>query len=290
LSILIVDNGSEKPALARFVRLAADQGLDLVDEPIHDRMARPPHDQEIMLVTTGRNLGYAGGNNGAFRCAMEWGFDWILVLNNDTRVPANLVEQLLASAASRPKTGLVGCKVVPLGESTAPIYKGGHLLYALGVYALLRWRGRKGSVSVNFVPGCALLVRRKLLDDIGLFDERFFLYTEDVDLSYRALKAGWELLANLDVQVEHGLSASLGGRRSALYYYYVTRNTIVFIWTRLPGPTRLVSLAFFLVQTAGRCALWLPAGRFRHVRAVGAGLVDAIAGKTGEAPRDWASG
>jgi GT2 family glycosyltransferase len=283
-SVMVIDNGSEGSARKRFLKLANDHGLDLAEELLSERIRRPPRDGEVVLVTTGNNLGYAGGNNCAFRCAIAWKFDWILVLNNDTTVPEDLLVRMVASGVARARIGLVGCKVVPSGTSNAHTYEGGRLLYGLGVYALHRWHGRQGTISVNFVPGCAVLVRRQLLDEIGMFDERFFLYTEDVDLSYRGLRSGWELLVNLDVAVKHDLSASLGGRRSSSYYYYVTRNTLLFIWMRLPVVTRISSTVFFLVQTAARCGFWFFTGRFRHIRAALSGMADALYGKRGERP------
>jgi GT2 family glycosyltransferase len=283
-SVLLVDNGSEADVQEQVLSWARKRSLNPIVTKLGNPMPDAPAAGRLTVLETGSNLGYAGGNNVALRLAIEWGFDWVLVLNNDALLGPDFLTKLMATAERWPRSGLIGSRVVPSRPGAQPSYEGGRLLYSLGVYALWRWHGRKGDVSVNFVPGCALLARTRMLAQVGLFDERFFLYTEDVDLSYRALRAGWQLLVNLDTEVVHNVSTSLGGRHSAPYYYYVTRNTLVFIRDRLTGVARLSSLVLFLAQTAVRCAIWIATGRRLHVSAAVAGLSDFAARRLGKAP------
>lgn len=279
--VLLIDNGSVSGVVQTIRAWAAKQDLSTVATPA-DSVAPPPGIRELAIIETGKNLGYAAGNNVAFRLAINWGMDWVLVLNNDTRLPLDFVSQLLVTARVRPQAGLIGSRIVTPRNGLS--YDGGRLLYAFGVYALWRWHGHHGEVQVNFVPGCAVLVRTAMLIDIGLFDEDYFLYTEDVDLSYRALKAGWQLIINLHTSVEHELSSSLGGPHTPLYYYYVTRNTLIFIHRRLSGFTRVSAFSFFAAQTLIRWALWATSGRHSHAQAVVNGVSDFAHNQSGPAP------
>jgi len=254
-----------------------------------EEFGSPPTEHDLVLIENGDNLGYAGGNNVALRRATKWNYDWALVLNNDTTVPPDLLPQLAATAESRPRVGMVSCRIASGDARRYPPYEGGMLRYRLGVHWLKRWHGRNGNQEVNFVPGCAAFLSVTMLRDIGLFDERFFLYSEDVDLSYRAARAGWSLLLNLDTTVDHALAASSGGYRNPVYYYYVTRNTWLFIQDRLPGVSRWMSFLFFGLQTAARMVIWALSGRRGHMRAVRYGCRDFLRRRFGPAPAEVAS-
>ena len=282
---MLIDNGSDSERLAPLARWAREHdAVELATFPSEVAPAPTLTNRSLIVVRTGENRGYSGGNNVAFRWAHTLGFGWILVLNNDTCVPADLLAGLVQTGSTSPEVGMVGCRVVPLGDTRAPTYEGGRLLYHLGVYAMQRFHGRRGDVEVNFVPGCCVLMRTAMLNQIGFLDERYFLYSEDIELSYRALKTGWRLLLNLEVQVAHALSTSLGGPQSASYYYYVTRNTLIFIKERLRGPQRPISFVFFVLQALARCLVWSLTGRFRKVTAAAAGARDFVAGRTGPRP------
>jgi GT2 family glycosyltransferase len=123
-----------------------------------------------------------------------------------------------------------------------------------------------------------------MISQIGGFDERYFLYAEDVDLSYRAQRAGWRLAVNLDTFVQHDAASSLGAK-SAGYYYYVTRNTLFFIRNQLHGPVAFISRALFLAQTLVRLVLYLARRDRMHVEAVISAIRDYSNGSIGPAPK-----
>jgi len=283
-AVLLVDNGSMPSTVEPILQWAATNagGLRVVSQGNASEL--PPSEREFLLWQNPTNLGYTGGNNVALNLALTWRFDWTLLLNNDGRLPPEYLRCLLATAGTQPRAGIVGSRAVFPSDPTVRPYEGGRLMYELGVHLLWRWRGRRGNVEVNFVPGNAALMRMRMLDEIGLLDERYFLYTEDVEISWRALRAGWRLLVNLDVATEQGISTSLGGRRTAPYYYYVTRNTCLLISEELTGPTRLLSMACFAGQSAVRCLIWAVSGKPRLVRAVAVGARDFRCGRFGAAP------
>ncbi|TMD10616.1 MAG: glycosyltransferase family 2 protein [Chloroflexi bacterium] len=270
---IVVDNGSTEPLLEPLRELLHARRVPF--QVLDGGRRKAPASGALAALRLPENRGYAGGNNAGIEAALEWGFDWIMVVNNDVRLPPDSLQRLLAVARDSADVGLVGCRILARPEfGEREQYGGGRLLYALGVYLLWRWKGRSGVHDVNFVPGCAFLARAAALAQVGLLDERYYLYSEDIELSHRLLEHGWRLLVDLDAHVWHGFSVSLGGRRTPLYYYYVTRNTLLFIKERLQGMTRLLSRLAFLAQMAAHCVQWLATGRRDLVRATWRGFQD----------------
>ncbi|NLB65389.1 MAG: glycosyltransferase family 2 protein [Lentisphaerae bacterium] len=149
-----------------------------------------------------RNLGFAGGVNAGIRKALSTReFDYIWVLNNDTFCPPETLRQLVAAAVANPRAGLTACPLLEKGKAIPP-----------GKNLLMPWavpRPAKADQTPNYLSGASLLIRRKLLDDIGLFDEGFFFFFEDADLSRRALDNGWQLVVVPDTCIEHYGSSTI---------------------------------------------------------------------------------
>jgi GT2 family glycosyltransferase len=282
VSFLLVDNGSSQQVVDK-LRIWADSTMPSW-RLITDFGSQPPANRQLSIAFQPVNLGYAGGNNIALQNALSWNCDWVLILNNDAVLPAEYVTELVSIGTRQPNTALIGSRQsFPQEYKMSPSW-GIRLSYNLGAFGFWRYGPATGLRKVNFAPGNSVLVRTDLLRQVGLFDERYFLYTEDVDLSYRAMKAGWDIMLNLDVVAEQGISTSLGGRRSATYYYYVTRNSLLFLSERLPRSTRWVSIGVFVTVTLIRSIGWLMAGQWRKAQAAMLGLWHFLAKHYGQAP------
>jgi hypothetical protein len=210
--------------------------LVLVDNASSDdsiAWARRAH-PEVRIVALERNLGFAAGSNRGIAAA---GGEFVALLNNDAVADRLWIERLL-DAAGDARTGIVASRVVLEGErgrldsagdgmtTVGVAYKRGHLC---GV-------DRFGSPSEVFgASGCAMLLRRAMLDDVGLFDDDFFLIYEDADLAFRARLRGWRAAYAPDAIVYHRLSASIG-RLSATAVYYGQRNAEYVYFKNMPSP------------------------------------------------------
>jgi GT2 family glycosyltransferase len=281
-SFLLIDNGSSE-AVVEGIRAWATSRLASW-RTIRGPQDELPTDHELVIAFHPTNLGYAGGNNIALRCALTWGIDWVLVLNNDATIPPDYVEALVSVGTRSPDAGMIGSRQSYPAEYSLRPSCGVRISYNLGAYPFWRYGCAAGTRRVNFAPGNSVLMRTAMLRRIGLFDERYFLYSEDVDLSYRAWKAGWDILLNLDVTAAQGISSSLGGRRSPTYYYYLTRNTFIFLSERLKGWRRWVSLAAFSSMIVVRSVSWLVIGRRQNARAAALGFRHFVANRYGQAP------
>lgn len=152
------------------------------------------------------NRGFAGGVNAGIRAALaQPEIEFIWVLNNDTAAAPDALEKLVA-AATEPRIGLIGCPLLEgaAGTDRRRVPPGKNLWgpWAIPVFP------RPGE-RPDYLSGACLLIRRELLDDVGLFDEGFFFFFEDADFSRRAGAAGWRLAAAEGARIEHRGSATI---------------------------------------------------------------------------------
>ncbi len=245
--LLLVDNGS------------ADGTAEWVRERWGDR---------LRLVALPENRGFAGGNNAGIRAARG---RWLVLLNNDTAVAPGWLAALAAALGRHPAAGMFTPKILNYWRRDE-IDNTGHLLYpdglARGRHRLERDDGRFDREGETLWPsGCAGVYKRELLDDVGLLDESFFAYAEDVDLGLRARWAGWECWYVPTAVVYHKYSATAGAY-SPRKAFLVERNRL---WVVLKNfPLRELALAW--VWSAWRYAL--------HARAALAGM--GAAGRSAE--------
>jgi GT2 family glycosyltransferase len=212
--IILVDNGSD------------DGSVGFVAE-------RFP---QVRIIENGENLGFAAGNNVGIRVA--WG-DYIVTLNNDTRAEPNWLEELLKAVETDPKIGMCASKML-FYQHTGVLNSTGISLDVAGI----AWDRRGGErddglerESVEVFGPCAgaALYRREMLDEVGLFDEDFFAYHEDVDLAWRARSRGWRCMYNPRAVVYH-VHSGTGQEGSAFKNRLLGRNKIWTMVKNYPSP------------------------------------------------------
>lgn len=164
------------------------------------------------------NRGFAGGVNAGLRSVLtlpDVAFVW--VLNNDTVCPPETLARLLACAAGDARIGLVGCPLREGGPGAPQrVVPAGRMLLRPWCVPCPARAGREP----DYLTGASLLLRRELLEALGGFDEGYFFFFEDVDLSLRARRGGWTLAVAADALVRHTGSATIGGQseRQARFY------------------------------------------------------------------------
>ncbi|MBI3967615.1 MAG: glycosyltransferase [Chloroflexi bacterium] len=204
---------------ARAQAIVVDNGS--TDGSVELLRARFP---EVEVIALGRNRGFAAACNVGIRRALELGAEHVLLLNNDTIVAPDALAQLAAVARRYPTVGLLAPAVYHEGAPRRLWHAG----------AVERWwwpmpqelragELRREVVPVDFLVGCALLVRRSTLERVGLLDERYFMYYEDLDYSLRTRAARLGLGVVPAAQVWHKVSESLRAdppRRAYLKAHY----------------------------------------------------------------------
>jgi GT2 family glycosyltransferase len=183
--VIVVDTGS------------TDGSQDLV----RDRFAR------ARLLALAGNPGYGGASNAGIALASG---QHLVVMNADTWPLPHAVERLVEFAEGEPSAGVIGPRLLDPDRKLQPSVRGFPTLWRLATeYLFLRWLAPRSRAlnafygsgfdhgsrrDVDFVVGAVMLVRRQMLDEIGDFDASFFMFNEEVDLCYRARKAGWNVV------------------------------------------------------------------------------------------------
>jgi GT2 family glycosyltransferase len=186
----------------------------------------------LVLIHNGANNGFSAGNNVGIRYAMKKNADYIWLLNNDTLVAADTLNESVNLMLSDDRIGIAGSVIfttdVPFRIQT---YGGGKIIRFLGMDRFVHSPG-----PIDYVCGTSLFTKREVIEQTGLLDESFFFYWEDTDFSRRAVKKGWKLAVAPQAVVFHKFSASVGAQslKSDLYkvgsliYFY--RKHFKFVW------------------------------------------------------------
>ena len=188
---------------------------------------------EVRLLALDRNLGLTGGNNLGFRAASG---EILISLNNDTEAEPGFVESLVAALLDHPEAGMAAAKM-RLFDRRDTLHSAGDGYGVDGIpFNRGVWQRDEGQFDLPgwIFGGCggAVGYRRAMLDQVGLFDESFFMYCEDVDLNWRSQLAGWKCWYAPEALVYHKLSATGGGPVAS---YYTGRNTLWVIAKNYPG-------------------------------------------------------
>lgn len=247
LGVIVIDNGSKEK-------------LDLEENFLKNA--------SLKIILNPRNLGFSGGHNLGIKYALSNGANYVVILNNDTVLDRNLVYELV-NGFKDAKTGIVSPKIYFANgfEFHKQRYKkedlGKIIWYAGGKMDWDNVIGKHIGVDevdngqfdlekpVDFASGCAMAIKREVLERVGLFDERYFLYYEDNDFSQRAKKAGYEITYAPKAFIWHKNAGSAGGSGSGLQDYYITRNRLLFGAKYAPAKakTALLRESFKLMLT-----------------------------------------
>ena len=246
--LVICDNASTDDSTLRLRDWAAGRAADgasrrvLVELP-NDRSAWQHTDRAegvIVLIQTGANLGYAGGNNVGIRYALEQGdAEYFWVLNNDTAVSPHALTPLVTKARSDPSFGIIG--------STLLYHYRPEHVQVLGGCSFSSWTTRIAPVGwgktateaaavseseverqLDYVTGASMMVSKAFIDDVGLMEEDYFLYFEEIDWAERGRRStahSWKLGFARDSVVLHkvGASAGTGTSKSSTRFYYTSK-------------------------------------------------------------------
>jgi GT2 family glycosyltransferase len=222
LSIIVVDNAS------------TDNSVQ------HIRQAFP----EILLIQNDSNAGFAAGNNLGIQRGLQDGADFVWLLNNDTEPAHDALSAMLRVAQQNRRIGAVG--------SVLSYYHDPSIVQAWGGGRTNVWLGMTYTNTVakpdtwfDYLTAASLLLRREAIQDIGLMDDSFFLYWEDVEYSFRLRRKGWILAVATDSHILHKENASTGGISKALDYFSTDTGAR---FLRKYAPVPALSVAAFVAR------------------------------------------
>lgn len=187
--------------------------------------------KKITFIKSPKNLGYAGGNNLGIKHAIKHGAKYIFILNPDVFLDKNCIKYLLENFSKNEKLGIAGPKILTNDKKIWSLggiidkkrYSAGLIKYGINESSKVSFSGK-----VDFISGTAILIDKKVFDKIGFFDEKYFLYYEDVDFCVRANKVGFDLYIDMKAKIIHYESSSVG-KNSKNMQYYMARNHLMFV-------------------------------------------------------------
>lgn len=256
IAIVILHFGSKENTLECLESISNLETTIVVDNGSAERFKTG----KLKVIKNEKNLGFAGGNNVGIKYALVDGADYILILNNDTLVDKNLILELLKMADSDPKIGIVVPKIyfAPGFEFHKDRYQeenlGKVIWYAGGIMDWENIIGHHRGVDevdhhqydkveeTEIATGCCMLLKKDVFEKVGLFDEKYFLYYEDADLSLRAIKAGFRIVYAPKAILWHKNAGSAEGSGSKLQDYYISRNRLLFGMRWAPFRSKLALL------------------------------------------------
>lgn len=224
--IIVVDNHSEKD---NFLKLDSSYA-------------------NVTIIRNDRNLGFAGGNNRGMKISKG---SYILLLNNDTEVPAGFLEPMVSLLQNNDEIGAVSPKIKYFSQPEIIQYAGFTKMnpFTLRMKALGNKQKDIGNYNTvketAFAHGCAMLIPRKILNTVGPMHEGYFLYYEEHDWSHVIKKAGYKIYFQPDSEVFHKESISVQ-KNSLLKTYFIHRNRILYMKRNLNWFYRFFAL-FYLI-------------------------------------------
>lgn len=255
-TIIVVDNGSD------------DDSATYIAE----------HFPHIHLIALPENIGYAGGVNYALPVALAQQSEYIVLLNSDTLVPNDFVASAVSAMEQQPEVGIATPKIRYTDEPDMLWGIGGAMLPAwLIVYGMHEQdSGQYDHISLDFVFGCAMIIRRVVLERIGGLDERFFVYYEDVDLCLRSKQAGYGIGFFPHITVWHDGSHSTQDITYLREFYYI-RSRMILFHKHVQGWRLWQFFARETLYVAGIVRTYLMKGDLKTIAWYFKGLVQGIA-------------
>ena len=229
LEIIVVDNGSDL------------NPTEMIEEIF----------PEVKAVRSSKNLGFAGGNNLGIQYANG---EYIFFVNNDTLFAENLIEELIKPFYENESIGIISPKVIYYEKPNIIQYAGATEINSLTGRNKVIGQGKNDNNKLFksdftfFAHGAAMIIRRSIVEKVGVFPEIFFLYYEELDYSYRIRKAGYKVYFNNRAVIYHRVSYSVGAD-SPLKTYYMTRNRIMFMHRNFTGMRFIIFILFFILFT-----------------------------------------
>ena len=239
---------------------------------------------KVEVIENPVNDGFTGGNNVGLRAALKHPTEYLFLLNNDTVVEPGLLEKLVAPMEADPKIGIIGPTILFFDEPKTINWAGSGVDWVGRPYASKN--GQPASTldmrmcETGTASGCAMLMRRAVLEQVGLLDNRFFIYYEENDLCERARRAGWKLMYLPTAVLWHKESKVMKAVGNDFGYYHMTRNRLLYLWKN--SNPRLLACLYCIGSTLKQALVLALKGQAHKAIVMLRALRDSLTGRWGD--------
>jgi len=243
---------------------------------------------QVEIISLEQNLGYAGNNNTGIQAAIEQGADWVYVMNEDIELAPDSISQLVRGAESDPQVGMAGPLVYHHSRPTVIQSAGGWMSRTWQSFHYGQNEEDQGQYNqsrpVDWISGCAILVRRQVIEQVGMLDARFFYYWEETEWCVRTSRQGWKLLFVPQSKIWHK-GVQVDYKPSPNVTYYWTRNWFLLL-SKHHAP--LIAWLYACLTILRTLFSWTVRPRWRsmqgHRDAMWQGALDYLQGRWGIRP------
>ena len=234
--IVIIDNASTDDSVSILLTYLKKSGKSLCCMDALDNCSLNNFDNIsfFTFIKSTINGGYGHGNNIGISYGLKRGSDYILVLNNDTEVAPDFLEPLVIEAENNPRLGIVSGKMYFYDRPDTLWFNGGYLNPCSSKIEHVSFNqkdiGQATLRSSTFITGCMWLIPSRVFSQIGLINEDYFMYVEDVEFCKRVMLANFELLVTPESKIFHKVGGSTGGMLSEFSVFWRVRNMHKFIY------------------------------------------------------------
>jgi len=282
--VIVVDNASsldDYEVLSQYIEQIG--GILLHTNEGESRL----NDGNYFLIRSAINLGFSGGNNVGIRIAMSQpNFDGVVLLNNDTLVDPTFLDELLRCRSENEDAHLIGGRIFYEDAPNKLWYDGGvfnkYTCKAIHINdnkLISEVVGSNEPHKTGFITGCLMYISPYCLENIGLLDDSFFMYSEDLDYCIRAQRFGLNLYFVPRSIIWHKVSSSTGGILSAFSAYWISRNKFRIARLYLNRFEQATTCLYFWGTRVPRYIKWFLQGRKDVIKAQVKGAFDGMKGK-----------
>jgi GT2 family glycosyltransferase len=227
----------------------------------------------VEIIAFEKNLGFTGGYNLAIENITS---EYIALLNNDTKVTPDWLDEMVASIKYSPDVAIVGSKVLTYGRENILQYAGGKFTILGNGYILGLWEEDNASWSIQgytgFAMGASFLIKREIFLELGGFDDRYYAYNEETDLCWRAWLAGYKVIYAPKAIVYHKLGATGGVLNSPLMLSLVVKNRLATLIKNLEPTNVVFGLMLSVIFELYRLCFFLAHRNFQSIKAILTGI------------------
>ena len=223
--------------------------------------------KDVTVLLSEHNLGFAGAINMGVKFALDAGAEYIFILNNDTLMEPETLKNLAKLFECQDKVGIIS-PIIYYANPEDKIWNMGdrHLIGPPLTWHVTKQHFNQTHLYVDYVTGCAMMVRRNVFEQIGFFNEDYIMYFEDADFCFRAQAEGFKLLVTTEARLWHKVSTS---SRQAIpqRIYYQNRSRVIFLNRYSPKLLFLIKEGYIWFRLFAHIGLTIMTGNFAQAKA-----------------------
>ena len=226
----------------------------------------------LVFIQAGENGGFAAGNNIGIKYALAKNdFEYVCLINNDTVVEKDFLSLIINKMQNNTKIGICASKINYYSNPNLIWSNGGTLNKVTSQTKHIDYQkidnNQEPNSKITFLTGCMWVIKKEIFQIVGLLNESYFMYVEDLEYSYKVQKAGYRLEIEHTSKIYHKVGASSNGEISEFSTYWMMKNRVKFILSNLKNIYKITSLCFVILTRILRFPKWIFKGHINIVKA-----------------------